>query len=172
MKPIFSALKRVRLLSDIPFIDSPSTYTSPSERSSRPERTFNSVVFPDPEGPMMATISPRLTARSTPRSALTRGPPAAYTFWTPVASIIKSVAVSSTRLPPRSVETDSRHLSTTLSSVAYTLRSNDRRVAPQAHQTADRSCLSLRAELLRAQTILAAPPLGPRKGGCIRKETR
>src|SRR5829696_3400412 len=147
MKPIFWALKRVRLLSDTPFMDSPSTWTSPSERaspserSSRPERTFNSVVFPDPEGPMMATISPRPTPRSTPRSALTRSPPAAYTFWTPVASIMKSAAAFSTK-PPRSV--------------AYTLRSNHRRVAPDSHRTPDRSCLGLRTERLHAQTIPVA----------------
>src|SRR5215211_3353645 len=155
MKPIFLALKRVRLLSDIPFMDSPSTWTSPSERSSRPERTFNNVVFADPEGPMMATISPRLTPRSTPRSALTRSPPAAYTFWTPLASITKSAAAFSTKLP-RSVETDSRRPSTTLSSVAYTLRSNHRRVAPDSHRTSDRSCLGLQTERLHAQTIPVA----------------
>ena len=77
---------------------------------------------------------PRLTPRSTPWSASTRSPPAAYTFWTPVASIMKSAAVSSTK-PPRSVETDSRGPSTTLSCVAYTLRSNHRLVAPDAHRT-------------------------------------
>src|ERR671916_2767581 len=149
MKPIFSALKRVRFLSDMPFMDSPAMWTSPSERSSRPERTFNSVVFPDPEVPMMATISPRLTPRSTPRSACTRSPPAAYTFWTPVASIMKSAAVSSTKLPPRSVKTDSRGPSTIFFRVAYTLRSNHMRVAPDSHRTSDRSRLGLRTERLR-----------------------
>src|SRR5215203_3129026 len=141
MKPIFWALKRVRLLSDIPFMDSASTWTSPSERSSRPERTFNSVVFPDPEGPMMATISPRLTPRSTPRRALTRSPPAVYTFWTPVASIMKSAAAFSTKPP---------------SSVSYTLRSDHRRVASDSHRTTDRSCLGLQTERLHAQTIPVA----------------
>jgi hypothetical protein len=34
-----------------------------------PERQFRSVVLPHPLGPMIATISPRLTARSTPLSA-------------------------------------------------------------------------------------------------------
>jgi hypothetical protein len=53
--------KAVRLVSDIPIMED-----SPSERSSRPERTLNNVVFPDPEEPIMATISPRLTQRSTP----------------------------------------------------------------------------------------------------------
>src|SRR5215217_4437812 len=141
MKPIFSALKRVLLLSDILFMD------SPSERSSRPESTFKSVVFPLPEGPIMATISPRLTPRSTPLSARTRRPPAAYTFWTPVASIMSSAAVSSTNPPPRSVETDPRHPSTTFSSAAYTLRNYDMRVAENAHRTSGRSWLGLQNEL-------------------------
>src|SRR5215210_2095647 len=86
MKPIRSALKRVRFLSDIPEIDSPPIKTSPRSNSSRPERQLRSVVFPHPDGPMTATISPRKIRKSTPLTAWTRTPPAAYVFSTPRAS--------------------------------------------------------------------------------------
>ena len=69
MKPILSALKRVRRLSDMQLMDSPAINTSPPPISSRPERVFRSVVLPQPEGPMTATISPRQIARSTPLRA-------------------------------------------------------------------------------------------------------
>ena len=36
---------------------------------------FMSVDFPDPDAPMMATISPLATSRSTPRRACTSLPP-------------------------------------------------------------------------------------------------
>src|SRR5215218_8458776 len=95
MKPILSALKRVRFLSNIPEMDSPPIKTSPRSNSSRPERQLRSVVFPQPEGPMTATISPRAIERSTPRRAWTRTPPAAYSFSTPLASTIAMSAASS-----------------------------------------------------------------------------
>src|SRR5215211_6639340 len=88
MKPIRSALKRVRLLSDMPEMYSPPIRTSPESNSSRPERQLRSVVLPHPEGPITATISPRGMERSTPRRARTRTPPAAYSFSTPRASTI------------------------------------------------------------------------------------
>src|SRR5918999_3763165 len=95
MKPILSALKRVRFLSDIPEMDSPPIKTSPWSNSSRPERQLRRVVFPQPEGPMTATISPRAIERSTPRRAWTRPPPAAYSFSTPRASTMTLSAPSS-----------------------------------------------------------------------------
>src|ERR671911_1652968 len=95
MKPILSALKRVRFLSDIPAMDSPPIRTSPRSNSSRPERQLRSVVLPHPEGPMTATISPRAIERSTPRRARTRTPPAVYSFSTPLASTIALSAASS-----------------------------------------------------------------------------
>src|SRR5215208_2133204 len=95
MKPIRSALKRVRFLSDIPEMDSPSIKTSPRSNSSRPERQLRSVVFPQPEGPITATISPRAIERSTLRRAWTRTPPAAYSFSTPRASTIALSAATS-----------------------------------------------------------------------------
>src|ERR671920_2387511 len=96
MKPILSALKRVRFLSDIPAMDSPPIRTSPRSNSSRPERQLRSVVLPHPEGPMTATISPRAIERSTPRRARTRTPPAAYSFSTPRASTM-ALSVASSR---------------------------------------------------------------------------
>src|SRR5215212_7717806 len=86
MKPIFSALKRVRFLSDIPEMDSPPTNTSPLSNSSRPDRQLSSVVLPHPEGPMTETISPYGILKSTPRRARVRAPPVAYSFSTPRAS--------------------------------------------------------------------------------------
>src|SRR5215218_2170837 len=100
MKPIRSALKRVRFLSDIPEMDSPPIRTSPLSNPSRPERQLRSVVFPHPEGPMTATISPRWILKSTPRRARTLAPPASKLFSTPRASTIavpmpSSCAISS-----------------------------------------------------------------------------
>ena len=43
--------------------------TSPLVTSSMPENVFSSVVLPDPDGPMMATIWPLPMARSTLLSA-------------------------------------------------------------------------------------------------------
>src|SRR5579864_7932219 len=43
--------------------------TSPESNASRPERQCNSVVLPHPEGPTMATTSPRSIDRLTPRRA-------------------------------------------------------------------------------------------------------
>src|SRR5918997_3061578 len=95
MKPILSALKRVRFLSDIPEMDSPPIKTSPWSNSSSPERQLRRVVCPHPDGPMTATISPRAMERSTPRRARTRTPPAAYSFSTPRASTMALSAPSS-----------------------------------------------------------------------------
>jgi hypothetical protein len=53
----------------------PSIRISPASTLSRPERQFSSVVLPQPLGPMIATISPRRTAKSTPRSASTGASP-------------------------------------------------------------------------------------------------
>jgi len=47
----------------------PATNTWPELTSSRPLRQFRRVVLPQPEGPMMATISPFSTASETPLSA-------------------------------------------------------------------------------------------------------
>ena len=43
---------------------------------------MSSVVLPQPDGPMMATISPRGTAKVTPRKRLDRTLPLSYVFTT------------------------------------------------------------------------------------------
>ena len=52
---------------------------------------LSSVVLPQPEGPMMATISPRGTLSVTPRSAFTTTSSVRYVFTTSRASMIRSV---------------------------------------------------------------------------------
>src|SRR5204863_4815766 len=81
--------------SDIPAMSWPSTRISPPSIRSRPDRQFRRVVFPEPEGPMMATSSPRVTRRSTPFRAST-SVPARYTFRTDVARTIDSRGSSPT----------------------------------------------------------------------------
>ena len=49
----------------------PSIRTWPSSIESSPERQLSSVVLPQPLGPMIASISPRATARLTSRRACT-----------------------------------------------------------------------------------------------------
>src|SRR5581483_3268834 len=64
--------------------------TPPSIVSS-PLRQLSRVVLPQPDGPMMATISPRGTLRLTPRSACTvTSSEEWYVFTTSVASMIRS----------------------------------------------------------------------------------
>src|SRR5438132_5472472 len=67
--------------------------TSPDVRSSRPEKQFRSVVLPQPDGPMIATISPRGIARLTPRSAWTLTAPELYTLWASTPRIIGSTSM-------------------------------------------------------------------------------
>jgi len=47
----------------------PSRYTAPASGSSRRDSIRNSVVLPEPLGPMMAVISPSGSATSTPSTA-------------------------------------------------------------------------------------------------------
>jgi len=48
---------------------------------------FKSVLFPEPEGPLMETYSPRLMAKSTPLSARVDSGPEPYFFFKSIASI-------------------------------------------------------------------------------------
>src|SRR5712692_10068226 len=73
--------------------ETPSMRTSPDVRSSRPEKQFKSVVLPQPEGPMIATISPRGIARFTPRRAWTLTAPELYTLWASTPRIIGSTSM-------------------------------------------------------------------------------
>ena len=61
----------LRSLSDISAITFPATVTSPLSTVSSPDRQFNSVVLPEPLGPITETISPLSTLMSTPSKALT-----------------------------------------------------------------------------------------------------
>ena len=45
-----------------------SNHSSPPSPSSRSPRTFSSVLFPEPDGPVTTTSSPPFTVRSTPAS--------------------------------------------------------------------------------------------------------
>ena len=59
MKPILSRRTLVRSSSESPASASPSTLTSPDVGRSRPPIRLSSVDLPEPDGPMMETISPR-----------------------------------------------------------------------------------------------------------------
>ncbi len=71
MKPMRAARKLVFAESSIAVRSFPSMRILPEVTSSMPLRQLSSVVFPQPEGPMMATISPLSMVRSIPRRALT-----------------------------------------------------------------------------------------------------
>ena len=74
-KPMAWARCLVRRASLMEVMSSPLTITDPASMSSRPDRQFNSVVLPEPDGPITATNSPRSTTRSTPRNASTVSAP-------------------------------------------------------------------------------------------------
>ena len=74
-KPMCRARYAVRSRSDMEQMSRPSMSTSPPLKRSRPARQLSSVVLPEPDGPTTATISPRATSRSTPRSASTTAAP-------------------------------------------------------------------------------------------------
>ncbi len=75
MKPIRRARYSVLRLSPIRAMLTPSIRTSPPSNASRPLTQLRKVVLPQPDGPMIATISPRRTARSTPLRASSSTPP-------------------------------------------------------------------------------------------------
>src|SRR5216684_1367292 len=92
MKPILVARKSVFALSPRDESRWPAIQTSPEVKSSIPDRQFSKVVFPHPEGPMIATISPFRMSRSTPRSAWTSTPPLSYVLTRRRAMTIRSSA--------------------------------------------------------------------------------
>ncbi len=53
----------------------PKTLTLPAEALSRPPMMLSRVVFPEPDGPIRATISPSSTLRSSPLRACTSKDP-------------------------------------------------------------------------------------------------
>src|SRR5881296_2340696 len=67
-----------------------SNHSSPPSPSSRSSRTFSSVLFPEPDGPVTTTSSPPFTARSTPASTRIGIPDGArYDFTRPAARSIR-----------------------------------------------------------------------------------
>src|SRR5260221_10143144 len=60
-------------------MSSPSTHTSPVVGLWRPMKCLINTLFPQPEGPMMAQVSPFTISRSTPRS--TSFPPRVFRSW-------------------------------------------------------------------------------------------
>src|SRR6266567_2966013 len=59
----------------MPLTGSPARSIAPADGRSRPPRRCNSVDLPHPLGPMMATVSPVATSRSTPSTARTTAAP-------------------------------------------------------------------------------------------------
>src|SRR5215213_13995 len=82
MNPIEVARWVVRSASDIANRSWPATSTRPPSMSSSPDRQFNKVVLPDPDGPITATISPSPTVRSRSTRASTWISPVRYTLRT------------------------------------------------------------------------------------------
>ena len=70
-KPRFSRRNAARALSFSPARSRPSNRTLPPVGRSSVARMFSSVVFPEPDSPMMATYSPASTEKLTPFSART-----------------------------------------------------------------------------------------------------
>lgn len=92
--PADRARWRVSCGSSLAESETPASITSPSVGLSSQERQLRSVVFPQPEGPMMATISPRRTSMETPLSAAWAVSPAPYTRVTPRAATTTSGSVN------------------------------------------------------------------------------
>ena len=65
-KPILSRLRSVNFLSESPESSVPPTITRPEDGLSRAPRMCKSVLFPDPEGPMIAANSPFGNSRRPP----------------------------------------------------------------------------------------------------------
>ncbi len=63
--------KRESSSSLMPTTSRPPRRNTPSVGRSRHPSTFISVLFPEPDDPMIATYSPGMKIRSTPRSAST-----------------------------------------------------------------------------------------------------
>src|SRR4029079_13013585 len=58
------------------FVNSwPMSWTVPPVGASSPPSRCSKVLFPEPEAPTMATVSPAWTCRSTPRNTSTSRPP-------------------------------------------------------------------------------------------------
>ena len=74
-KPIFRSRTWARAASSRVRTSTPSRENRPRVGTSRQPMMFISVDFPEPDGPMMATNSPRSTRRSTAVRAVTSSLP-------------------------------------------------------------------------------------------------
>ena len=72
MKPSSSRRKALSLFFDMVVMSLPLMSMRPAEGRSMVEMQLSIVVLPEPDGPMMATNSPRATSKLTPASAYTR----------------------------------------------------------------------------------------------------
>src|SRR5438477_8987058 len=99
-KPIFRSRTWARAASSSVRTSTPSRENRPRDGTSRQPTMFMSVDLPDPEGPMMATNSPRSTRRSTAVRAVTSSLPLPYvlpTEWrsmTGVEALVVCISVS------------------------------------------------------------------------------
>src|SRR3989338_6802740 len=87
---MFAFRKRARSVSPSVLNSTPSSLTRPAVGESKPDNMFRSVVLPDPEGPRIATPSPRRTIRETFWRISRLRAPSQYTLLTPAASILTS----------------------------------------------------------------------------------
>ena len=76
-KPSERLRRRERSRSPRPVRLWPSIHTSPSLAASRPPSRCSRVLLPAPDVPMMATLSPAATRRSTPCSTVSAPPASA-----------------------------------------------------------------------------------------------
>ena len=87
-----SRLSRASARSDIRVMSCPSSQISPPVGRSSPPSRYSRVDLPQPLGPIMATVSPRATSRSTSSTARTKLASRPYS--------LRSPRVRSTQLPP------------------------------------------------------------------------
>ncbi len=90
--PMASRLSRASARSDIRVMSCPSSQISPAVGRSSPPSRYSSVDLPQPLGPIIATVSPRATSRSTSSTARTKLASRPYS--------LRSPRVRSTQLPP------------------------------------------------------------------------
>ncbi len=75
MKPIFSARSAASSPSTSPEVFRPRISTVPESTVSSVPSRLRRVDFPQPDGPVIATVSPAVSSRSTPSRTITGSPP-------------------------------------------------------------------------------------------------
>ena len=88
-----TAVRRIRAsaFSPNPSMRRPASESAPPEGRSSPPNRCSSVDFPQPLGPITATVSPEATSRSTPSTARTSPSPWPYSLRSPQARSTKGV---------------------------------------------------------------------------------